>query len=781
MAPPLVTVLLVLPLIVSALRLDVTRSRPTPGVARSNGLSKVSLLATTSGSNSSSGLSTVRDLIYMANVSIGNNFYPMQLDTGSSDVWVKPAITPLPNAISTAQTYNLTYGIGWVSGNVSFAPITFAGINVSSQALLDVTSANNPALQYGADGLLGLGFTSMSSIDHLLNQTGQTTGRSFLFNLFLDNPSEPNYIAFSLQRSTDSSDTVLGSFSIGEVEPAYTAVLNTTQIPTWPTSYPKRWNVLVEALIIASDSTSHTVIPNTTVANAPSNRAVALLDSGTSYSYATTEICDAIYGSVGGAHFDSDLSQWVVPCDAEIDIALQIAGQVFPLHPLDVTTRSLVNASVCVGSFIPQTVSVGAGEFDFLLGDSVLRSLYAVYDFGDFDKTLTMGDPYVQLLSLVDPTTASKDFHAARGGVAITNITYNAANSSPGSASSVTISGDLNNTLNKIVTYLPAMLGIMALNAAVLLALIVFGVVYMCRNRQPRATARKNRGRATPLPMNPRNSYIAGADPQPHAYQPVSMAITEDFSAMRPMSMNPRDSFAAGVPMADRAPVSMAIEDDMFIPPSPQARAFKSSGLRHMDRPVSTVEEQPFTAPSQGASPFAGDSGDLAKRASYQRHASEDSLVAPSIQSRSAGNQRSPSEEDSVFVSSPTAMASEGVSLPPPLQPEIIAPAAAPAQFPPPPSRQSPSRQPPPVPPARQIPAPSRQDSVQLSDDQFAGNPAPIPRRRQASNSSGLFVPREYTGRPGDRPQSFVSSDVSGLNPPSPAFHSDGGRPKSIA
>jgi hypothetical protein len=88
-------------------------------------------------------------------------------------------------------------------------------IKVASQALLDVSSANNPALGYGADGLVGLGFTSLSSIDNVINKTGASTGRSLLYNLFQDNPSEPNFIAFALQRSTDSSDTVQGSFSIG--------------------------------------------------------------------------------------------------------------------------------------------------------------------------------------------------------------------------------------------------------------------------------------------------------------------------------------------------------------------------------------------------------------------------------------------------------------------------------------------------------------------------------------------------------------------------------------
>lgn len=70
-------------------------------------------------------------------------------------------------------------------------------------------------MSYGAAGLLGLGFDSLSNIDAYVNSTGASTGRSLLYNLFLDNPSEPNFIALSLQ-STSDGDQVTGSFAIGK-------------------------------------------------------------------------------------------------------------------------------------------------------------------------------------------------------------------------------------------------------------------------------------------------------------------------------------------------------------------------------------------------------------------------------------------------------------------------------------------------------------------------------------------------------------------------------------
>ncbi|KAI0747432.1 aspartic peptidase domain-containing protein [Irpex lacteus] len=457
--------------------------------------------------------------------------YPLQLDTGSSDLWVKGSSSPLPNVQSSSITWNLTYGIGWASGSVAYAPVEFAGIHISSQAFLDVSAASNPALQYGAQGIIGLGFTSLSTVDALVNHTGSDKGRSLLYNLFNDNKDEPNFITFSLQRTSDPNDDTEGTFSIGEVVEEYSSVLNNDPIPTFPEAYPTRWNVLLEALIVGEN----TVAVTSVVDGAPSGKAVVLLDSGTSYTYAPPEICTAIYGSVPNATFDTSAGQWKVPCDQEINIALQFGGKAYAIHPLDVSPQSLSNSSECIGTFIPQSVAVGAGEFDWLIGDNVLRSIYSVYDFGDFQSDGSMGNPYVKLLSLVDPNKASAEFHQLRGGAAATNITYNAANSTSdttGSSGSVKVSDDIASTISKLNSYLPAMLAIMALNAFVILLLVAAAFVYMFRRRAGKARARKNPGRMTPMPMNPTStsSFMdpgSGSVPEP-SYQPVSMALTED-------------------------------------------------------------------------------------------------------------------------------------------------------------------------------------------------------------------------------------------------------------
>ncbi|KAJ3801631.1 acid protease [Lentinula aff. detonsa] len=553
-------------------------------------------------------ISTVSDLIYISDITVEGVVYPIQLDTGSSDLWIKGTSSPLPNSTQTSTTYNITYGIGWAYGTVSYASVGFAGINITTQAYLDTSSANNPALSYGADGIAGLGFTSLSTIDALVNNSDSSSGRSLLYNMFMQNPSEPNFIAFALERSSDDdadSDDVEGSFTIGEYDPAYTAVANKTSIPTWPIVSPTRWSVLLEAYMVGSD----TFTPSTQVANVSANRAVVVLDTGTSWSYAPTDVCELIYSGISGAEYSSDIGQWVLPCDAEIDMALQLGGQIFPLHPLDINIKNPSDSSTCLGTFVP--TSFDGDDFDWLLGDNVLRAMYSVYDFGDFNSNGEMIDPFLKLLSLVDPDEASGDFVKARGGTAKTGITYNESNATASAASvtSVDLSTEVAETLAKIGTYFPVILAIVALNAVVLLALLVVGIILLCKRtkknkRQRILNSRTPMGRLSPMPLNTRDS---AATMEPHTYEPISMALTEDtFVPPSPHFRKYEGSIRTGKAI-DR-PTSLATlpsqrsfhqdttpEDALFNPPSPGFREFSDERPRSMGMP-SNNPYQPFIA-----------------------------------------------------------------------------------------------------------------------------------------------------------------------------------------
>ena len=64
----------------------------------------------------------------------------------------------------------------------------------------------------------------------------------------------------------------------------------------------------------------------------------------------------------------------------------------------------------------------------------------------------------------------------------------------------------------------------------VLARFVAAGIVYLCRRRGGKVRARRNPGRASPMPLQRTSSYglPGGSGGDPHVYQPVSMALTED-------------------------------------------------------------------------------------------------------------------------------------------------------------------------------------------------------------------------------------------------------------
>jgi len=217
-------------------------------------------------------------------------------------------------------------------------------------------------------------------------------------------------------------------------------------------------------------------------------------------------------------------------------MALQIGGRIFPIHPLDLTFRANTRnaTALCFGSFVPTKLGVDKWDFDWLIGDNFLRSVYTMYDLGDFDESGKMGDPYVKLLSVVNPDAASIAFHKQRGGEPRTGITFVGLDDLS-IAPSFFISNDISKSLEMIGTWMPVILAIVALNALLVVVAAIFWITSFIRKRRRRAQARVPRSRQSPMP--PINSYIAGVpqsaghsqhSPSIHVYEPVSMALTED-------------------------------------------------------------------------------------------------------------------------------------------------------------------------------------------------------------------------------------------------------------
>lgn len=178
-----------------------------------------------------------------------------------------------------------------------------------------------------------------------------------------------------------------------------------------------------------------------------------------------------------------------------------------------------------------------------------------------------MGNPYIKLLSLTDPNEASAEFVAVRGGSARTNITYNAASGSSSGLTNVSVSSSTADKLSKLVDYIPAMLGVLALNALALLVVAAVGVAYICRRRN-RKSSKKERAllalnARAPTPFPGSSSTFNGGNTGNHEYERV----------------------ANNMPAGEQDP-----EDAPFTPPEPAFHAFEGDTLRPLPgaRPRST-------------------------------------------------------------------------------------------------------------------------------------------------------------------------------------------------
>ena len=233
-----------------------------------------------------------------------------------------------------------------------------------------------------------------------------------------------------------------------------------------------------------------------------------------------------------------------------------------------------------------------------------------------------MGDPFVKLLPLIDPNEASADFARIRGSQPRTNITYNVASPQViGAASDGVSSPDA--ILDRLNTLLPIMIGVMGLNAVVLLTLVILGIVYICRKKRSRAARRARKQGATPMPMSSMNN-VEGAEPT-HQYEPVvndeqqtphspsvySFPSTQ--SVARPQDSRPASSAypqsfggVSGITRDDpfkTPPPSLLRDRDLergirphssYQPGSPQTRRMT------VHSPVSPADEESLVPPSPG-------------------------------------------------------------------------------------------------------------------------------------------------------------------------------------
>ncbi|KAI0826793.1 acid protease [Trametes gibbosa] len=399
----------------AAVRLSL-HGEPRPPRRRGNLAARTTVAGNTSVAN-------VGDVKYLTDITLGGQKFSIQIDTGSSDLWVAGAV---PNAKDTGKSTKIQYVVGGVQGLVNTVALDFAGYSVPDQAFLSISASSSyPA----GSGIIGLGPSSGSSVKDAL---GGSPGDPVLDRIFKQNTTTPNYITMLLGRIRDPTDPPTGDLTVGELLPGYESVTSQPKLPVSTlaksNAVNQHWQILMDADGIIGPAGNDIIdefdVKTGVRSTSNSKQLTVVIDSGYSLPQVPPLVAEAIYKQVPGAQLVNlptiDGPIWQIPCNKEINVTLKFGGVQFPIHPLD-TSLDLNMTDVrgrpfCLGAFQPMQGSSDA--FDMIFGMAFLRNAYTYINFGDFVDGAPDGtaDPYVQLLPTTNDTAeAHADFLRVRG------------------------------------------------------------------------------------------------------------------------------------------------------------------------------------------------------------------------------------------------------------------------------------------------------------------------------------------------------------------------------
>ncbi|KAI0632241.1 acid protease [Trametes polyzona] len=390
------------------------------------------------------GLGDSADLFYTVAVTIGNSTTAVNLDTGSSDLWVmSTACRTKQCRQSNAKPYdvsesfkpsgnsvNLRYGDSTTGthadGPVGRDTVTLAGLTLEDQTLAAINDTNNSAVGNGGAGILGLGFPAQSFVqaaaisaefpstsgtDTFVEQTAKSG--PIVPRLILADEIDDPLFAITLQRNTiDVSGE--GQITIGQLPEdvdnstitwvpvrLYDPVDGGLEAPSFAPNekYPLRWEVEIDAVYLdgkkLADSTQEpTGIKKPSVS--------ALIDTGNSLMRGPSDVVNNILSTVSPAYAANPNAQPLLPCDEGHTLSFQIGGKLFPVDPRDfISQHKRGDATNCVASSVVSTDPPSLGAlFSWNLGDPFLKSNMVVFYYGNLTHP-SVDPPRMGFVSLV--------------------------------------------------------------------------------------------------------------------------------------------------------------------------------------------------------------------------------------------------------------------------------------------------------------------------------------------------------------------------------------------
>ncbi|KAJ3476072.1 hypothetical protein NLI96_g11413 [Meripilus lineatus] len=304
------------------------------------------------------------EIFWTGTIAIGNQNFTVIFDTGSSDLWVPNAVgcttceglraynsSSSTTSIQQSGNFNLTYGDGSVvSGPIFTDNVVVAGVEVKNQTFSAATELVGFSSDQGFDGILGMAFKSISSLDadpviqNAENQKAITIG-DFGFKL----------------ASTGSELVVNGAAN----SPLYTGdIENHSVIPELGFWMPQNASAFLGNGTDAVVSNFSTIIDSgTTLVIGPGDQVKDLYDSA----------------NINATMIDGGL--WTYPCATPPSVSFSWDGEKHWAITPDNFNMGLVDvgSSLCVGAISSDTTTNSSQNPVWIFGDSFMKNVFTVF------------------------------------------------------------------------------------------------------------------------------------------------------------------------------------------------------------------------------------------------------------------------------------------------------------------------------------------------------------------------------------------------------------------
>ncbi|KAF7357780.1 Peptidase A1 domain-containing protein [Mycena venus] len=372
---------------------------------------------------------------YTVPIQLGDTTAVVNLDTGSSDLWVistdcatnacakagRTTRVPTLGLTKTGAQVTMRYGDSttgtYAVGPIAAETVSIAGVAIDNQLFAAINDTTNSVVQFGAAGIFGLGFPSESQIQAaaVIKQFGKTgTTDHFVASSYADGPLisriaqsgalQMPMFTISLQRSTiDISGT--GALTLGTLPDGvdnssltwvpvrlYSPAEGGITPPTFASNevYPLRWEIDLDGVFLDGVELAPSKIP--TSGNVDANRMSALIDTGNS-----------ILRGAKRRRRDATLA-----CAKAHNLTFKIGGKMFPIDPRDLPGPvASNNASTCVIDNLVATDPPGVGAlFRWSLGDPFMKSNLVAFHYGNLTNP-SQDPPRIGFLSQVPANAAA--------------------------------------------------------------------------------------------------------------------------------------------------------------------------------------------------------------------------------------------------------------------------------------------------------------------------------------------------------------------------------------